>query len=64
MNRRKRRVHVLILYVVRLSVQDCFSVILDNICIEGTWIRESSFNMLRGLVEVLCACVRGALKNR
>ena len=40
---------MLILNVLRLSVQDCFSVILDNICIEGTWIRESSFNTKKGV---------------
>ena len=34
---------VLILNIARLSIEDCFSVIFDNICMERTWIKESSF---------------------
>ena len=57
---------VLILNVVRLSVYDCFSVIFDNICMERTWIRESSFNIEKGNVDLrrggICVCVRSLWK--
>ena len=41
---------------------------VDNICMERTWIRESSFNIEKGGMKMLrakiCVCVRGAWKNR
>ena len=42
---RKHTSLVLILNVVRLSVQDCSSVIFANICMQRTWIRDLSFDM-------------------
>ena len=54
---------VLILNDVTLSVQDFFSVIFDNTCMERTWIsasyRDGGMNMLwRGGAEILCVCSR------
>ena len=60
---------VLILNDVMLSVQDFFSVIFDNTCMERTWIsasyRDGGMNMLwRGAGELkFCVCVRGTLKK-
>ena len=56
---------VLILNDVMLSVQDFFSVIFDNTCMERTWIsasyRDGGMNMLwrgGGGAEILCVCSR------
>ena len=60
---------VLILNDVTLSVQDFFSVIFDNTCMERTWIsasyRDGGMNMLwRGGGGLkFCVCVRGTLKK-
>ena len=45
--------NILVLYTnfVRLSeffFKNCFSVVFGNICMERTWIRESSFNIEKG----------------
>ena len=58
---------VLILNDVTLSVQDFFSVIFDNTCMERTWIsasyRDGGMNMLwRGGLK-FCVRVRGTLKK-
>ena len=63
-----RNILVLILNISKLSVLYLFSVIFD-ICMERTWIRESSFNLEKGYEDVegmgltFCVC-SGALKNR
>ena len=44
---------VLILNDVMLSVQDFFSVIFDNTCVERTRIRERSFNIEKGGMKML-----------
>ena len=54
---------VLILNDVMLSVQDFFSVIFDNTCMERTWIsasyRDGGMKRLwRGGAEILCVCSR------
>ena len=58
---------VLILNDVMLSVQDFFSVIFDNTCMERTWIsasyRDEGMNMLwrgggGGGAEIFCVCSR------
>ena len=55
---------VLILNDVMLSVQDFFSVIFENTCMERTWIsasyRDGGMNMLwrGGGAEILCVCSR------
>ena len=51
-----------------LSVQDFFSVIFDNTCMERTWIsasyRDGGMKRLwRGGGLKFCVCVRGTLKK-